>query len=221
MPLFFSTQPKMALKVDRIPVFKEQTATGAYYLPGDISGKRPGLIAINLRDMSALSSFTMKTLVYHEGIPGHHYQMAIASEKNKMPLFRRILPFTAYTEGWAMYAELLAREMGVYKNDTFGLLGSLEQELFRAVRLVVDTGIHHKRWSRDVAIQYMSDHSTSTIETIISEVERYFVMPGQACSYKIGILHILKLREKYRAAMGDRYSIKDFHNLILGQGRYH
>lgn len=190
MPHYFNAQPKMPLKVDRIPVFKEHTATGAYYLPGDIGGNRPG----------------------------HHYQIALASEKSKKPLFRRVLPFTAYAEGWAMYAELLAREMGMYDNDTLGLLGSLEQELFRAVRLVVDTGIHHKRWCREAAIQYLSDHSASPIETIISEVERYFVMPGQACTYKVGMLHFLSLRDRYKAAMGNHYSIKDFHDIVLGSG---
>jgi uncharacterized protein (DUF885 family) len=215
---YFYHKPKMALKIERIPEFKEKTAPGAYYMPGDLGGKRPGVFSVNLRDMTEIRKFEMKTLAYHEGVPGHHFQIALASEKKKMPIFRRILPFTAYAEGWAMYSELLAREMGMYEGDPFGLLGSLDSELFRAVRLVVDTGIHAKKWSREKAITYMCDHTASAYESVVSEIERYFVMPGQACAYKIGMIKVLELRDKYKSALGQRYDIKDFHEIVLSAG---
>lgn len=215
---YFNHKPKMQLEIARIPAFKEKTAPGAYYMRGDMGGKRPGVFSVNLRNMSEIRKFEMKTLAFHEGVPGHHFQIALASEKKKMPIFRRMLPFTAYAEGWAMYSEKLAREMGMYDNDPFGLLGSLDSELFRAVRLVVDTGIHHKRWTREEAIAYMCEHSASAYDSVVSEIERYFVMPGQACAYKIGMIKMLELRELYRSALGQAYDIKAFHDLVLGAG---
>ncbi len=160
----------------------------------------------------------MRTLTAHEAVPGHHFQIALAQEQKEGPTFRKLLPFTAYVEGWALYAEKLAREMGFYKDDPFGELGYLDSELFRAVRLVVDTGIHFKRWTREQAIEYMEAHTSSAHETVVSEIERYIVMPGQACAYKIGEIKIVELREKARTALGDRFDLRKFHNVVLKNG---
>jgi uncharacterized protein (DUF885 family) len=215
---YFNLRPKARLKVERIPEFREKTSAGAYYMPGDLSGSRPGVFYANLRDMKEVHKFGMKTLAYHEGIPGHHFQISIAQELKGVPFFRRMVPFTAYAEGWALYAEKLAREMGMYKEDPFGELGALDSELFRAVRLVVDTGIHYKRWTREQAIEYMEAHSAQDHASIVSEIERYIVMPGQACAYKIGMIKILELREKARAALDDKFSLPAFHDVILRNG---
>ncbi len=214
----FEIRPKAALKVERVPEFREKTAPGAYYQPGDMSGGRPGVFSANLRDMKEVPKFGMKTLAYHEGIPGHHFQIAIAQELKGLPFFRRMLPFTSYAEGWAMYAEQLMREQGMYQDDPYSELGCLDAELFRAVRLVVDTGIHYKRWTREQAIEYMQAHSGSALESIVSEIERYIVMPGQACAYKVGMLKMLALRQKARQALGDKFDLRSFHNVVLKDG---
>ena len=161
LPQVFEVRPKAGLEVHRVPEFREKTMAGAYYQPADLGGSRPGVFYANLRDMSEIQKFGMKTLAYHEGIPGHHFQLAIAMELRGVPFFRRMVPFTAYVEGWAMYAENLARELGAYQDDPYGELGFLDSILFRAVRLVVDTGIHYKRWTREQAIEYMEAHSAS------------------------------------------------------------
>ncbi|MBN1667510.1 MAG: DUF885 domain-containing protein [Anaerolineales bacterium] len=214
----FDLRPKARLKVERIPEFREQTSAGAYYMPGSLDGSRPGVFYANLRDMKEVHKFGMKTLAYHEGIPGHHFQLAIAQELRGLPFFRRMVPFTAYAEGWALYAEKLAREQGAYQDDPYGELGYLDSELFRAVRLVVDTGIHHKRWTRQQAIDYMMAHVGQAEESIISEVERYIVMPGQACAYKVGEIKIVNLRAKAMAALGEHFDMRQFHNVLLGNG---
>ncbi|HPE37316.1 MAG TPA: DUF885 domain-containing protein, partial [Spirochaetales bacterium] len=191
---------------------------GAYYQMPDLGGGRPGVFYANLRNMAEVPRFGMKTLAYHEGIPGHHFQLALAQEQKGLPLFRRFLPFTAYAEGWAMYSELLAREMGRYEGDPYGLLGSLDSELFRAVRLVVDTGIHAKKWTRQEAIDYMGQHSAQAEASIVSEIERYIVMPGQACAYKVGMMKMVELRDKARAGLGERFDIRAFHTVVLANG---
>lgn len=215
---YFSTHPKAHLKVERVPEFREKTSAGAYYQIADLSGKRPGVFFVNLRDMSEVPKFGMKTLAYHEGIPGHHFQIAIAQELKGVPFFRRLLPFTAYVEGWALYAEKLAREIGMYADDPYSNLGCLDSELFRAVRLVVDTGIHYKKWTREQAIQYMENHTASAHESVVSEVERYIVMPGQACAYKIGEIRMVELRERARRELGDRFDLRRFHEILLKNG---
>lgn len=215
---YFAVRPKSNLKVERMPEFMETTSAGAYYQPGDLSGKRPGVFYTNLRDMKEIHKFGMKTLAYHEGIPGHHFQLAIAQELKGVPFFRRMVPFTAYAEGWALYAEKLAREIGFYKEDPFGELGYLDSELFRAVRLVVDTGIHHKRWTRQQAIDYMEAHTASAHESVVSEIERYIVMPGQACAYKIGEIKLVELRARAKAALGDKFDLRKFHDVLLKNG---
>ena len=214
----FNLRPKTGIKVERIPEFREKTSAGAYYQMPSMDGKRPGTFYANLRDMKETQKFGMKTLAYHEGIPGHHFQIAITMELKKVPYFRRVLPFTAYVEGWAMYAEQLCREIGMYQDDPYGELGSLDSELFRAVRLVVDTGIHYKRWTREQAIEYMQAHSAQELESVVSEIERYFVMPGQACAYKIGMIKIVALREKARAALGEKFDLRTFHDAVLKNG---
>jgi uncharacterized protein (DUF885 family) len=215
---YFAVRPKAGLKVERVPEFREKTSAGAYYQPGDLSGSRPGVFYANLRDMIEVHKFGMKTLSYHEGIPGHHFQIAIAQELKGIPFFRRMIPFTAYAEGWALYAEKLAREMGFYKDDPYGELGCLDAELFRAVRLVVDTGIHFKKWTREQAIEYMEAHSAQAHESVVSEIERYIVMPGQACAYKIGMIKIVELRDKVKKALGEKFELRRFHDVVLKSG---
>jgi len=214
----FTVRPKAALKVERVPEFREKTSAGAYYQPADLGGGRPGVFYANLRDMNEVARFGMKTLAYHEGIPGHHFQLAIAMELRGVPFFRRLVPFTAYAEGWALYAEKLVREHGVYADDPYSELGCLDAELFRAVRLVVDTGIHAMRWTRQQAIDYMQEHTAQALESVVSEVERYIVMPGQACAYKIGELKLLELRQKAHQALGDKFDLRQFHDVILKNG---
>ena len=215
---YFAIRPRAALKVERVPEFREKTSAGAYYQMGDLGGKRPGIFYANLRDMKEVYKFGMKTLAYHEGIPGHHFQLAIAQELKGVPFFRRMVPFTAYVEGWALYAEKLAREIGFYKDDPYGELGYLDSELFRAVRLVVDTGIHAKKWTRQEAIDYMEAHTANAHESIVSEVERYIVMPGQACAYKIGEIKMVELRDKARDALGSKFDLRKFHDVVLKNG---
>jgi uncharacterized protein (DUF885 family) len=213
----FDRRPKSGVEVNRIPEFREKTSAGAYYMPPALDGSRPGVFFANLRDMNEVEKYGMQTLAYHEAIPGHHFQLALAQELRGVPTFRRLVPFTSYAEGWALYAEKLARENG-FLSDPYSELGYLQSELFRAVRLVVDTGIHYKHWTRQQAIDYMVEHTGQAQASIVSEVERYIVMPGQACAYKIGELKIVELRRLAQQALGDRFDIKKFHNVILEHG---
>jgi uncharacterized protein (DUF885 family) len=213
----FNIRPKAGMEVVRIPKFKEKTAPGAYYQQPAIDGSRPGRFFANLYDIKATPKYTMRTLAYHEGIPGHHFQIAVAMELEGMPFFRRMSPFTAYTEGWALYAEQLAWELG-FQQDPFDNIGRLQAELFRAVRLVVDTGIHSKRWTREQAIDYMKTNTGMATSDVTAEIERYIVMPGQATSYKVGMMKILSLREKAKQALGDKFDLRDFHDVVLKNG---
>jgi uncharacterized protein (DUF885 family) len=215
---YFGVRPKSKLKVERVPEFREQGSAGAYYQMGDMSGKRPGVFYANLRDTKETFQFGMKTLAYHEGIPGHHFQLSIAMELKGVPFFRRMVPFTAYVEGWALYTEKLAREMGMYKDDPYSELGYLDSELLRAVRLVVDTGIHFKRWTRQQAIEYMDAHTASPHEAVVTEIERYIVWPGQACAYKIGEIKLVAFREKAKKALGEKFDLRLFHDTVLKNG---
>lgn len=211
----FDIRPKAAVKVERIPKFKEKTAPGAYYSTPAMDGSRPGVFYANLLKLPI--KFDMETLAFHEAIPGHHFQLAVQQELRGLPTFRKIIPFTAYAEGWALYAEKLAYEHNLF-SDEFSILGYLSSELFRAVRLVVDTGLHHKAWSREQAIEYMISNTCSDEVSVIIEVERYIVMPGQATAYKIGELEILRLREKARQELGEAFDIREFHNTLLKNG---
>ncbi|WP_299493901.1 DUF885 family protein [uncultured Shewanella sp.] len=213
----FGVKPEASLEVVRIPEFKEQTAPGAYYEMPAIDGSRPGRFFANLYDIKATPKFGMRTLAYHEGVPGHHFQLSVAMELENMPFIRKMAPFVAYSEGWALYSERVAWELG-YQADPFDNIGRLQAELFRAVRLVVDTGIHHKRWTREEAIQYMSNNTGMPESDVIAEIERYIVMPGQATAYKIGMMKILSLREKAQSTLGEEFSLIEFHNVILKNG---
>lgn len=217
----FGRLPAAPIEVRRVPEFKEKTAPGAYYNPPAMDGTRPGIFFANLRDLAETPKFGMRTLAVHEGVPGHHFQIAIAQELQGVPTFRKVLPFTAYMEGWALYAEWLGKDMGLYGNDPFGDLGRLQAELFRAVRLVVDTGIHHKRWTREQAIDYMIDKTGTPRSGAVSEIERYIVWPGQACAYKVGQIRLQAARERARQALGERFdaqALKDFHDMLLAGG---
>ncbi|WP_378175306.1 DUF885 family protein [Aquimarina sp. SS2-1] len=214
----FDIRPKAALEVKRVPEFKEEGSAGAYYNRPAMDGSRGGVFYANLRNVHESVKFGMKTLAYHEGIPGHHFQIAIQSELEGVPIFRTIGLFTSYIEGWALYSEQLAWELGFYENDPFGNLGRLQAEMFRAVRLVVDTGIHHKKWTREQAIDYMVQNTGMTTSEVTTEIERYIVWPGQACAYKIGMLKILELREKAKQKLGDRFDLREFHNAVLKNG---
>ncbi len=214
----FDVRPKAGLEVKRVPEFKEEGSAGAYYNQPAMDGSRGGVFYANLRDVSEVVKFGMKTLAYHEGMPGHHFQIAIQSELENVPIFRTFGLFTAYVEGWALYSERLAWEIGMYDNDPFGNLGRLQAEMFRAVRLVVDTGIHYKRWTREEAIIYMVANTGMPTGEVVTEIERYIVMPGQACAYKIGMIKILELREKAKTALGDKFDLKEFHNVVLKNG---
>jgi uncharacterized protein (DUF885 family) len=214
----FNVRPKAGIEVKRVPEFKEEGTAGAYYERPAMDGSRGGVFFANLRNTDETVKFAMKTLAYHEGVPGHHFQIAIAGELQDLPMFRGVIPFTSYIEGWALYTEQLAWELGFYENDPFGNLGRLQAEMFRAVRLVVDTGIHHKKWTREEAIDYMIENTGMTTGEVTSEIERYIVMPGQACAYKIGMLKILELRAHAKTALGDRFDLRDFHDVVLKNG---
>lgn len=213
----FNVQPKSKVEVKRVPEFTEKTAPGAYYNPAPMDGSKPGTFFANLRDVSETPRYGMRTLAYHEAVPGHHMQIAIAQEQKGLPLFRSVLPFTAYMEGWALYAERLAWELGYQKNPLDNL-GRLQAEMFRAVRLVVDTGMHSKRWTREQAIDYMVANTGMPEAEVVTEIERYLVDPGQALAYKVGMLKILELRERTKTALGAKFKLSDFHDEVLKNG---
>lgn len=213
----FDIRPKLGVKVEQVPPSSEATAPGAYYMSGAFDGTRPGVFYANMRNPGDTPKFAMRTLAYHEGIPGHHFQVTIAQEMQGVPFFRRVLPFTAYQEGWALYAERLAYEMG-FQKEPLDNLGRLRDEMMRATRLVVDSGIHYKHWTREQAIAYMMDNTGMAEGDVTAEVERYFVAPGQALAYKVGMLKILALREHAKQQLGDKFDLKQFHNEVLSHG---
>lgn len=213
----FPEWPRAKVEVERVPEFKQAGSAGAYYEEPSLDGKRPGVFYANLRDLKEIPKFGMNTLTYHESIPGHHLQIAWSQELTSAPRKLRTTHFTAFVEGWALYAERLAKDYDYY-SDPYIDLGRLQAELFRAVRLVVDTGIHYKRWSRDQAIRYMSENTGMGPKEVASEIERYIVYPGQACSYKIGMMSFLKMREEWKAAQGNAFDIKEYHGFVLGKG---
>ena len=213
----FNIKPKADIVVKRVPEFSEETAPGAYYNHPSRDGSRPGTFYANLFDIKATPKYGMRTLAYHEGVPGHHFQIAIQTELQGIPEFRKEFGFTSYSEGWGLYAERLAWEMG-FQTNPYDNLGRLQGELFRAVRLVVDTGIHAKRWTREQAIDYMLANTGTAESDVISEIERYIVMPGQATAYKVGMMELLRLRNEAQEALGDKFDIRDFHDVILKDG---
>jgi uncharacterized protein (DUF885 family) len=214
LPQYFGVLPKANVEIKRVPKYIEAAQPGGYYENASLDGKRPGIYHINLRDTAEVPSWTLPTLTYHESIPGHHLQLSIQQEA-ALPLIRKVSFFSAYIEGWALYAEQLADEMGMYDNDPFGRIGYLHDAMFRGVRLVVDTGIHSMRWSREQAIKYFTDVLGDPVASATTEVERYCVWPGQACAYMLGKLTILRLREKAKTALGPKFDIHQFHDAIL------
>ncbi len=215
----FMRLPRAKLVVKPVEAFREQSATAAFYQsPGAFDG-RPGTYYINTYDMKAISKFEMEALAYHEAIPGHHMQVAIAQELDDVPQFRRYSSYTAYDEGWGLYGERLTKDMGFYE-DPYSDFGRLSSELWRACRLVVDTGLHMgaTRWTRAQAIAYLSENTPNSPGDVVNSVERYIVFPGQATAYKIGMARILELRENARARLGAKFDLRGFHDAVLGAG---
>lgn len=216
-PQWFSRLPKAPLEVRAVETWRQETASVAFYNRPSPDGSRPGIFYVNLADMNQVLKPQIEGIAYHEGAPGHHFQIALQQELEGVPKFRRFGGYGAYSEGWGLYAERLGREMGFYK-DSYSLFGHLSLELWRAVRLVTDTGLHSKRWTREQAIKYFQDNSLLSERDIVKEVERYINNPGQATSYKIGQLKILELRERARRELGERFDIRDFHAAVLENG---
>jgi uncharacterized protein (DUF885 family) len=218
LPAYFGQLPKAPLEIRRVPKAIEAGAPGGYYNSPSLDGKRPGIYWINLRDTVEQPRFTLTTLTVHEGVPGHHLQLSLSNEAQGLPLIRKTIGNSGYTEGWALYTEQLAVEMGVYKDDPFGHIGMLHDALFRAVRLVVDSGMHHKQWSREQAIKYMAETMGDEESGVTTEIERYCVWPGQACSYMVGKITWLRARDRAKKALGSKFDIRKFHDAGLLSG---
>jgi uncharacterized protein (DUF885 family) len=218
LPKYFGVLAKAKLDIRRVPPYIESGAPGGYYSAGALDGSRPGAYYINLRDTREWPKFSLPTLTYHEGEPGHHWQGSIAQE-SQLPMLRgAMLGFSGYWEGWGLYAEQLADEMGVYQNDPFGRLGYLQSMAFRAARLVVDTGLHYKKWSREQAIDYMVAATGNPRGSVTTEVERYAVWPGQATAYMVGRETINRMRDDAKAQLGEKFDIRAFHDVVLTNG---
>lgn len=212
----FDLAPETAFEVRRTEAFREASASAEYH-PGSLDGTRPGIFYVPIPDVKNYNVLSDEDLFLHEAIPGHHYQISLQQENDSLPMFRKSLYYSAYGEGWALYSESLGKELGLY-TDPYQYFGMLSAEMHRAIRLVVDTGIHTKDWTREQAIQYSLDNEAESEAGITAEIERYMAIPGQALSYKAGQLKILELREKTEKALGDRFDIKQFHNKILESG---
>ncbi len=214
---YFNILPKAPLEVRAVEAWREETAPIAFYNRPTPDGSRPGIYYVNLKDMTTKQKHEMETIAYHEGAPGHHFQIAIQQELTGVPMFQKFAFFGAYTEGWGLYSERLAKEEGRF-TDPMQDFGRLQNEMLRAARLVVDTGVHSKKWTREKAIKFMLDNNPMTEEDATKEIERYIDLPGQALSYKIGMIKILDLRDKAKTALGDDFDIRDFHDVVLKNG---
>jgi uncharacterized protein (DUF885 family) len=217
LPQYFANLPKAPVLVKAVEPFREESAGKAFYQSPAEDGSRPGTVYVNLYRMADMPTIEIEPLIYHEGLPGHHLERANSTELKNVPAFRKFGGFTAYSEGWGLYSEKLAKEMGQYR-DPYNDFGRLQLELHRAIRLVVDTGIHDKRWSREQAIQYLTANSADPEGGIQKAIERYTVYPGQATAYMVGRLKILELRERAQKALGPRFDIRDFHDVVLRTG---
>jgi uncharacterized protein (DUF885 family) len=217
LPKLFITLPKADVVIMRVPKNIEASQPGGYYNAPSLDGKRPGIYWINLRDTAEVPRWVLSTLTFHEAIPGHHMQISIANE-TKLPLIRKALGFSAYQEGWALYAEQVADEIGMYDNDPFGRIGQLHDAMFRGVRLVVDSGMHGLKWSREKALKFYMETLGNPQSESVTEIERYSVWPGQACSYMLGKLEFLKQRERAKQALGARFDIRKYHDTMLVSG---
>jgi uncharacterized protein (DUF885 family) len=217
LPELFGRLPKAKVVVEATPDFREATSAAADYDIPAPDGSRPGRVNVNTFEATKRKTISIETTAYHEGVPGHHMQLAIAQELPELPPFRQQGGNTAYVEGWALYSERLGREVGHFE-DPYSLYGHLEDEMLRAIRLVVDTGLHHKRWTRQQVVDFFHAHSAQDEVDIQSETDRYIVWPAQALGYKIGQLQILELRERARRELGERFDVRAFHDEVLGAG---
>ena len=219
LPKLFNTLPKAEIEVKAVEKFREKSSGKAFYQQPAPDGSRPGTFYANLADLSDMPTYQLEALAYHEGIPGHHMQIAISQELEGIPMFRKfgMVQATAHVEGWGLYSELVPKEMGFYE-DPYSDFGRLAMELWRAARLVVDTGIHSKKWTREKAIKYLMDNTPNPRGDSEQAINRYIVMPGQATAYKIGMLKILELREKAKSGLGDKFDIREFHDVMLVNG---
>jgi uncharacterized protein (DUF885 family) len=217
LPEYFGILPKADLVVKRVEPFREEPGGAQHYFAGTPDGSRPGVFYAHLSDMNAMPIYQLENIAYHEGLPGHHMQISIAQELTGLPKFRTQYGYAAYSEGWGLYSEKLAKEMG-FETDPYNDFGRLSGEIWRAIRLVVDTGMHAKDWSEEQAVAYFKANSAQPEAAIRSEIQRYLVNPGQATSYKVGMIRIQALREEARAALGDKFDIRAFHDVVLGGG---
>jgi uncharacterized protein (DUF885 family) len=216
---YFITIPPQPLEIVRVPEYSQDSSPGGYYNGPALDGSRPGRFYINQKQTADNPRWTLPTLMIHEGSPGHHFQISTSQLIEGVPLLRRLSPFNAFSEGWALYSERIAKtDMGLYDNDPLGDLGRLQAEMFRAVRLVVDTGMHAKRWSREQAIEYMITKTGMSTEEVTREIERYVVWPGQATAYKTGQLALLAMREEAELKLGERFDLREFHEAVLMNG---
>ncbi|WP_454830632.1 DUF885 domain-containing protein [Pseudoxanthomonas wuyuanensis] len=218
LPNYFGLLPKADLVVKRVEAFREQDGAAQHYFPGTPDGSRPGVYYAHLSDMNAMPKPELEVIAYHEGLPGHHMQISIAQELTGVPKFRTQAGFTAYAEGWGLYSEWLAKEMPNTYQDPYSEFGRLSSEMWRAIRLVVDTGLHAKGWTEQQAVEYFDANSAVPLAAIKSEVQRYLIMPGQATAYKVGMIRIQELRWKAETELGDKFDIKGFHDTVLGGG---
>ncbi len=217
LPELFNRLPKAKVEVLQVEEFREKEASGAQYNPGAPDGSRPGRVMVNTSDATSRKTISFESTAYHEGVPGHHMQLTIAQELPTLPPFRQQGGYTSFAEGWALYAERLGKEVGFYQ-DPYNDYGRLQDEMLRAIRLVVDTGFHYKHWSRDQVVKFFHDHSATDEVDVQSETDRYIVWPGQALAYKIGQLKILELRERAKKELGARFDVRKFHDEVLGAG---
>jgi uncharacterized protein (DUF885 family) len=217
LPKLFNTFPKADMEVKAVEAFREKSAGKAFYSRPAPDGSRPGIYYANLYSMADMPTYQLEALAFHEGIPGHHMQIAIAQELEGIPSFRKFGGYTAYSEGWGLYSELVPKELGYY-SDPYSDFGRLAMEIWRAARLVVDTGLHDKRWTREQAVQYLMDNTPNPQGDCEKAIDRYIVMPGQATAYKIGMLKIVELRERARTQLGDAFDIREFHDIVLRDG---
>jgi uncharacterized protein (DUF885 family) len=217
LPELFGRLPKAKFEVAAVPEYIEKTSAGAYYEQGAPDGSRPGRIRIDTYNASERNLDQVEDTAYHEGLPGHHLQISIAMELNGVPTFRKYEGYTAYVEGWALYSERLGKDLGLYK-DPYSDYGRLEGDIWRAIRLVVDTGVHSKHWTRQQVVDFFHDHSAIDEVDVQAETDRYVAWPSQALAYKIGQLKILELRDRAKAALGDKFDLRAFHDEVLDSG---
>ena len=217
LPELFGRLPKADVEVDAVETFREKEASGAQYNQGAKDGSRPGRVMVNTSEPEKRQFISTESTAYHEGVPGHHLQISIAQELDELPPIRQQTNYGAYVEGWALYSERLGKEVGFYQ-DPYSDYGRLQDEMLRAIRLVVDTGFHAKKWTREQVVQFFHDHSATAEVEVQSETDRYIAWPGQALGYKMGQLKILELRERAKKALGSRFDVREFHDQVLGAG---